>query len=321
MWDQKVLKKWATGQTQTFIGVKNIPIAYRTFMNSAQKGAVVISSGRTECMLKYQEVIFDLVELGYSVYILDHRGQGFSGRMAKDPQIGHVDEFNDYVEDLKTFVETIAMPSQQELSLPHNTIFLLAHSMGGCIASLYLEKYPTPFAAAVLCSPMHKPSTGFIPTDLCKSVAQSTITFATGADYALGKGPYQDIPFSRVSPTDYKNITLTHSEVRYEAVRSLYNAHPEVKLGGPSYNWVYEAINAGQEAQQLASKIAIPILLLQAGEDTIVDADGHHCFARRAEAFCRLEKIEGAYHELLVESDEYRNQAMRMSLLFFDEYL
>src|SRR5262245_46854208 len=65
---------WARGKHQEFLGENQIKIATRSFVRPAQVGAVVICSGRTECMLKYQELIYDLYEAGYSVYIFDHRG-------------------------------------------------------------------------------------------------------------------------------------------------------------------------------------------------------------------------------------------------------
>ena len=57
--------------------IPGVKIRYRIFERSSQKAAVVISSGRTECMFKYDETIYDLYQKGYSVYIHDHRGQGF----------------------------------------------------------------------------------------------------------------------------------------------------------------------------------------------------------------------------------------------------
>src|SRR3954451_20076293 len=61
-------------------------IRYRVFAPetppAVDKGAIVISSGRTEGMVIYQELIYDLQKQGYRVYILDHRGQGFSDHFA-----------------------------------------------------------------------------------------------------------------------------------------------------------------------------------------------------------------------------------------------
>ncbi|MGO7909954.1 alpha/beta hydrolase, partial [Rhizobium leguminosarum] len=46
-------------------------------------------------------------------------------------------------------------------------VCLLAHYMGGAIASLYLEKSSADFAAAALSSHMHQPDLSPIPTKAC----------------------------------------------------------------------------------------------------------------------------------------------------------
>ena len=297
---------WDRGEAYEFPGVANVPIRSRSFVRPDQRGAVVISSGRAECMLKYRELIYDLHQAGYSVYIPDHRGQGFSGRMLEDSQIGHVAEFDDYVTDLKTYVDRVVRPSQEKLGAGRGPLFLLAHSMGGCIASIYLEKYPRDFRAGVLCSPMHQPSTGFIPEDLARMVADMKAIFAKGLEhkYALGKGPYHDIPYDEVK--DPRDHALTHSKERYEQVRALYNANNTVKVGGPSYQWVSEAIKAGKRARENARLVEVPVLLLRAGDDSVVSPTGQDVFKANAGGRCTLVTVPGAFHELFVESDAYR---------------
>jgi lysophospholipase len=288
-----------------------VKVHYRTFVFDPQKGAVVISSGRTECMLKFQEVVYDLTQAGYSVYIFDHRGQGFSGRMTEDTQIGHVDTFADYVSDLKTFVDEVVKPSQEGLSPPGKNLFLVAHSMGGCIASLYVEKFRTDFDAAVLCSPMHGASTGFIPRDLASKIADWKDFIGRGKNYAPGKGPSQDVSFGQLKADDaLATGALTHDEARYERVRELYNQHPEVKVGGPSNMWVRRALQAGEEAVANAGQIGIPVLLIQAGSDSIVEAEAQNQFRKNMGGNCEFLPIDGGFHELLIESDEYRKPAM-----------
>jgi lysophospholipase len=317
---EKIESLWAQGRDAAFQGVDNIPIRYRTFTRPDQRGAIAISSGRTECMLKYREVINDLYQEGYSVYILDHRGQGFSGRMLPDLQIGHVAKFEDYVKDFKTFVATVIAPSQEAVRAAGGggPLFLLAHSMGGCIASLYLEDEGNrgDFDAAVLCSPMHEPSTGFIPPNLTQTAADIKGIAGREDHYALGKGPYQDVAFDAIK--DKARDALTHSKERYEEIRTLYNANHDIKVGGPSFQWVSQAITAGWIARQGADRIEIPVLLLQAGADEIVTPQGQKAFQERAGDRCNLVTIPGAYHELLVESDEYRGHALDLIRDFFD---
>ena len=109
---------WERGVEGSFTGKRDVRIAYRFFAKPEGGPAVVISNGRTESMIKYQEVIYDLYNNGYQVFILDHRGQGFSGRepdLASDPsdekwQIGDVENFDHYIDDLKHFVDSVVLP-------------------------------------------------------------------------------------------------------------------------------------------------------------------------------------------------------------------
>src|SRR5271165_2435125 len=149
---------------------KALPISFQTkdaleirgmaFRQPRLDTAIVISSGRTESFIKYKEFIYDLYLEGYSVFIADHRGQGLSDRVLASEakrQIGHVHDFQDYVSDLKQFYTDFVRPIGQKKHV------LLGHSMGGCIASLYLETYTQDFDAAVLCSPMDELALGFLP--------------------------------------------------------------------------------------------------------------------------------------------------------------
>ena len=90
----KIEKFYNTGQEGFFDGAENIKIYYKIFkQKSKEKGAIVISSGRTEAAVKYKELIFDLYNNGYSIYISDHRGQGLSSRMLSEHDMGYIDKF------------------------------------------------------------------------------------------------------------------------------------------------------------------------------------------------------------------------------------
>ena len=67
-----------------------------------------------------------------------HRGQGRSGRLLADPHLGHVNRFNDYVDDLAAFWQQEVQPG------PWRKRYILAHSMGGAISTLFLQIYSFP---------------------------------------------------------------------------------------------------------------------------------------------------------------------------------
>jgi lysophospholipase len=95
--------------------------------------------------------------------------------------MGHVRDFQDYVSDLRKFYTDFVRPTA------HKKHVLLGHSMGGCIASLYLEKHNQDFDAAVLSSPMHEPRLGFLPTGIVDAMLDLEAWTGREEEYA----PYQ----------------------------------------------------------------------------------------------------------------------------------
>lgn len=305
---------WKGTREGAFKGCGDITIRYRYTDSQGDKGGIVIVNGRRESFLKYKETAYDLYRQGFSIYMYDHRGQGVSGRMLHDPCIGHVEDFNHYVRDLKKFYQQVVNEKEK------NDVYLLAHSMGGAIAALYLEEYPGDFRAAALASPMMEINTGIVPT----AVACKTADWLQGirqlmewrSDYIPFTGPYKKKSFSE--------NRLSHSQIRYKIFTSLYEKRPEAALGGPSPGWVSAACKAGRKARQEADRIKTPVLLLQAGQDELVTASGQQEFCDHlvsgGTSRCHgggPKVIKGAYHELLIEKDEYRIPALTQVLDFF----
>ncbi len=297
-----------------FTGVGGLQLAYAFVEVPQERGAVVIVNGRTENILKYQEVVADLVRQGYSAYVYDHRGQGFSERLLPaEPAKGHVRRFDDYVDDLQTFVDQVVRRS------PHPHLLLLAHSMGGGIATRHLERFPGTFAAAALSSPMHQPNAKII-----FSADSSCDWFKwTGWAFSSAWAGFSPKPYAH-EVFDMKTNIYTHSPERWGTVLDAENAHPEVRLGGPTRGWADEACTASDDMIAAAGQITTPVLVLQAGEDVAVTAAGQSRFcaalAQHGQVRCEGGKpqiVVGARHELLIEEDAYRVPAMTAILDFF----
>ncbi len=77
---------WKQREETKFLGIDNIPIRYVQFLNSQHEKVIVISPGRSESYVKYLEVAYDFYHLNFDVVVIDHRGQGRSGRVLSDPQ-------------------------------------------------------------------------------------------------------------------------------------------------------------------------------------------------------------------------------------------
>ncbi|MEH8253025.1 alpha/beta fold hydrolase [Aeromonas veronii] len=293
-----------------FKGKDGVTIRYAALRQAKVDRAILIVNGRVESYLKYQELAWDLWRQGYSLYLIDHRGQGMSDRMLNDPQKGYVDHFDDYVVDLKQFHDQIIMADQPA------KLFLLAHSMGGAISARYLERWPDDIKAAVLSSPMLGINLGGLPKWLAKGLA-STIGTVGGwlgePPYGPGQGAYQDHGFA--------DNGLTHSQSRYQAFRQIYEQHPQIKLGGATAHWIYQGITGADAAIADAGAIKTPLLVLQAGNDSVVDntAQDRFCTIAKCEGGKPL-RIEGAWHELFIESDDKRQPALTAMVDFFARF-
>ena len=300
---KKIEDFYSTGNKGTFVGKADVLIYYRIFEQKNTERAILISSGRTEAAIKYKELIFDLFNNGYSVYIHDHRGQGLSGRMIEDPQMGYIDTFQFYIDDMKFFYENYLKPKR------HKNTYLLAHSMGGAIGMTYLEQNSNDFNAAAFSSPM----LGFKPP-VCTVVK---VLDGEKPKYAIGESAYKD------DKTTFKGNTLTGSEVRYDRMIDAFDKVPNAKLGGATYHWAHKSCLQYDYIFSNIEKINTPFIIFSAENEEIVDPYSHQKFidaAQKLGKVCLAYEINNAQHELLIEKDEQRIETINEILNFFLKY-
>ncbi len=300
----KIDSLYASGTDGYFKGVNNVKIYYNYFLqNRKENGAIVISSGRTEAAVKYKEVIFDLFNNGYSVYIHDHRGQGLSGRMVADHDMGYIDEFGYYINDMKYFYDIFVAPHN------HKNIYLLTHSMGGAIGMTYLEQYPDDFDAAAFSSPML--GLVFPSCELVELLEGKT------PKYALGQENYED------GLTGFKKNHLTTCKTRYQRMLTIYEEVPEARLGGASYQWVDKSCKQFDIIYDNIANIKTPLILFSAEDDKIVATSAHDHFIKKLNATGKeagAYSIEDAQHELFIEKDELRIEVLTKVLDFYKKH-
>ena len=295
-WDSQVEKG-------SFSGIDDIDIHYAISEPQNARTAVVFSNGRIETVIKYKAFLYECYINNIAVYALDHRGQGLSGRVTDDPQRGYVVRFNDYLDDLSHFVKAIVLPRLDTKPV------LACHSMGSAIGYLTALREPELFQKVLFCSPMFgvRPS---IPAPLLQCLLAGGLTanqwFGRKPWYAFGQSPYIDIPF--------KLNTLTHSKTRYKAFREAYKLNPTLQLGGVTYAWLKQATTAMNTIEATSQEFPLPAKVLVSGADMVVD---NRRILKVANALpnAEIQIIDGAKHELLFESDEFRTPAMNA---FFD---
>lgn len=320
-----------------------VRIHFRSYAHRHEsRGGVVLVPGFTEGLTMYQELIHDLVDNGYSVYIHDHRGQGFSTRLledAEDASKGHIDRFEHLVADFDSFLQHVqAMRVGQA-----GPLFVLAHSMGGAVVSLHLQQRGalTAFAAAALITPMHEPTiaqTGFseglenaarrwcddFSVQLPFQLPWLSARRVAGQDFDLARAAFEQ-------RADRADNDLSHSVPRLmrrwadRAARceGEHCGHADAKVEGPTLRWLSQACSGARQARGPdAAAVAVPVLLINGGQDSVVQAQAQQTFCAHVNAGsagrCVAYTLPQARHSVLVEADEYRRPALAHTLAFFD---
>jgi lysophospholipase len=260
------------------------------------KGTVCVFAGRGEFIEKYFETVRDLRKRGYAVATIDWRGQGHSSRQTGNPFKGHVGSFSEYQIDVAAFVKQVVLPNCPP---PY---FAMAHSMGGAVMLRVAHAGIEAFERFVLCSPM---------VDLPGLRASLPMRGLMRMLRAAGMGEYF-IPggnIDLVKSTDFPGNPLTSDPRRYARNAAILEADPTLGIASPTVAWLDAAFAAMGEfrSSEFAGRIRRPVLMLAAGDDTIVSTAANAAFARHLPAGSHR-VIAGAKHEMLQEDDRYREQ-------------
>ncbi len=251
--DQICEKKltFADAQTHAVMGKRNVQLAAYSFENPESTRAVVLVTGLGDAAELLEETIQDFYHAGFSVFIMDHRGQGRS-TLIHNQKNSHIDQYEFYVNDLDRFIETVVKPSRFEKT------FLVGNSMGGAISFLYLRTHPkNQISKAVFLSPMFGLP---IPTAVSNAIAH------VGAAIQGRAGSF----LTKYRPKFEKN-TLTTDAERFAKYEGFFTTHPEVPGYAPSHNWMLEANLMIQDVQDTHPReVQTPIQVYCAGLDKLV---------------------------------------------------
>lgn len=305
-----------SGQIQ---GVDDVTLSYVAARHHDRRlrPALLIVNGRTETWLKYTDIIQDFYHQGFNVYSYDHRGQGLSGRMQTDSTKGYVADFSNYTNDLNRIYQQVVSEHES------GPVLVLTHSMGGAVLIRYLEQYPNPFRAAALVSPMVQPNTGlpFGPSCLVARAQRWLASIAGSESYYMpSQGPWK--------PKSFEGNRLTHSRQHYNAFVTLEMENPQIRLGGVTSGWLAAVCDAEPELMGQTNRISTPLMIVQAGADSVVSNDAQDAFCKERnahnETVCVGGKpvvVPGAYHEILFETPEKRQLGLTAITDFFNQEL
>ena len=260
------------------------------------KGTFLLFPGRTEYVEKYAITAAMLAKRGYASVAIDWRGQGLGERMLPNRATGHVVNFADYQRDIAAVLTAV-----EELGLP-KPLGLVAHSMGGCIGLRALHQ-GLPVQSVTFTGPMW----GIRITPPLRPVAWGLSSLSRPLRFGHVYPPGQ-VAETYVLRAPFADNTLTSDPEMFQLMKDQLEAHPDLALGGPSLHWLNEALNEMRSLAALPSP-SVPALTFVGSNERIVDVP--RIRARMAVwPNGRLEVIEGAEHELLVERKDLRERVI-----------
>lgn len=270
------------------------------------KGTVLLFPGRTEYIEKYGPAAGEFAARGYAMATLDWRGQGIADRLIDERAPGHVGRFADYQRDVAAFMDFVRA---EKLPEPY---FLLGHSMGGCIGlrSIYDG---LPVRAVVFSAPMW----GIKMHPLLRPVAWTIATLGP----ILGMGDRlvpSTSPMTYVLEAPFEGNVLTRDRRMFEFMQRQLTTHPDLAIGGPTLQWLREALC---ETRALARRPSpgLACLTVLGAEERIVNAPAIHERMGRWPG-SEFDLVGNAEHELMMESPAIRTRFYDKSAALFDAH-
>jgi acylglycerol lipase len=258
-----------------FRGVRNTSIYYQAWLPEGNvKAVLLLVHGLGEHCGRYMNVVNYFLPLGYAIYGFDHIGHGKSEGVRE-----FVERFEDYTDTLSIYYDLV---KGRQTGRP---VFLVGHSMGGLIASYHLLDHQAKFEGAVISAPSIKVS---------DSISKATILAGKILSVIAPK-------MGLVKVVDANNISRDPETVRaYLEDPLVFRGKTPVRLGA-------ELLKAMLCVTSEAGKITLPFMVLQGGDDKIIDPGGAQMLYDKAGSKDKSIKIyEKLYHEVFNEPERAR---------------
>lgn len=229
---------------------------------------LLVVHGVCEHSGRYTNLINHFIPKGYAVCGLDHRGHGRSEGLR-----GYVERFSDYLNDLKAFFDIVRREHSD------TKIFLVGHSMGGLIATVYAVRYQHELAGLLLSGSVLKVGSNWSPALIMVSRVLSVV-----------------VP--RIGITTLDVSTLSQDQTVVDAAMNdplYYRGKISARLGG-------ELIKTMQELPCQMPEIKLSILIMHGTADRLSEPEGSQMLYERISSEDKTLKLyEGFYHEIFNE--------------------
>ena len=271
-------------QEERIAGANELQIFVRSWRPSATPKAVVaICHGVKSHSGYYFWAAEQLVAAGYAVYALDLHGRGKS-----DGDRYYLEKFSDYTDDVDALMK---LARSREPSLP---VFLLGHSAGGVISSVYTLEHQSELA-------------GFI----CESFAYQVYA----PDFALAalKGLSHLAPHAHVLYLKNADFSRDPAAVRF------MDEDPLIAHEAQPTRTVAQLVFADERLKREFNLIKLPVLIMHGTADKVTRPGGSQEFYDNVGSSDKTLKLyEGHAHDLL--NDIGREDVMKEIIGWLDRH-
>jgi alpha-beta hydrolase superfamily lysophospholipase len=254
-----------------FVGYKGLKLYYQYWLpDKKPKAVLLVAHGLAEHSGRYKNLVNYFVPKGYAVYALDHRGHGKS-----EGTRSYVDNFNDYLTDLKTFFDMVRKDNKNA------RIFLFGHSLGGTIATAYAVEHQEDLAGLILSGSSLVPTTSVSPALLAMAGIVSAL-----------------LPKMGVTVLDASFIS------RDKAVVDAYVNDPLVFRGKVPARTGAELARMWKQLPEQMPRIKLPVLIMHGFADQLSDPRGSKLLFERVGSKDKTLKLyDNCYHEICNEPE------------------
>jgi alpha-beta hydrolase superfamily lysophospholipase len=232
------------------------------------RGIVLVVHGLGEHAGRYERLALRLNSWGYPVRGYDQYGHGESGGVR-----GALPQPSRLLGDLADLIESAR---NRHPGLP---LVLLGHSMGGLIAASFVSRTLQAVDGLVLSSPALATRLNPVQKLLMAVVPRvaPNLTVSNGLDVSYLSHDPKVVQAYRSDP-------LVHDRISGRLARFIADEGAEVRARAPGWK--------------------VPTLLMYAGDDHVVDAEGSRAFAAAAPAeMVSARCFDALYHEIFNEQD------------------
>lgn len=235
------------------------------------KAVIVIIHGYADHSGRYAHVADYLVNHGYAVEMFDLRSHGRS-----DGKNTLIRSFDEFLSDVEVFLKRV----QQRH--PNHKLFLLGHSMGGLIASLFVVTRKPDLNGLLLSGASLK---------ISDEISPLLVKLSSVIGAILPKLPTIRLDGTAVS--------------RDPEVVKKYDSDPLNYRGGIPARTGAEFNRGVKQIQEQMEAITLPLLIMHGTADRLADPEGSKQLYERAQSKDKTLKLyEGFYHEILNEPEK-----------------